>query len=62
MVNGREKFFENIGCFDLQAAGVDAWMAAERFVLLDIGVDQKFYMTFRIVHKSHHTDGTGSQL
>ena len=31
MVNGREKFFENIGCFDLQAAlvffeGVDAWM------------------------------------
>ena len=33
MVNGREKFFENIGCFDLQAAGVDAWMAAERFVL-----------------------------
>ena len=28
MVNGREKFFENIGCFDLQAAGVDARMAA----------------------------------
>ena len=33
MVNGREKFFENIGCFDLQAAGVDARMAAEIFVL-----------------------------
>ena len=62
MVDGGEKFFEDIRRGDGEGGRVDAGVAADGFRGGDGAVDDKLDGVVRVVHEAEDADGTGGDV